>query len=77
MQQTPTQFDGFGERLPTYDVQTHAPRDAGSRWMRRVGVGLFWSLVVVVLTARVIYFDPELAAKFGQFAASVSAIFGA
>lgn len=77
MQQTPTQFDGFGERLPTYDVQTSRPQDTGSRWIRRGGIGLFWSLVVVVITARVIYFDPDLAAKFGQFAASVSAIFGA
>lgn len=69
-------FDSFGERLPTYDVQTRGPQDAVSRWVLRGGIGLFWSLVVVVITARVIYFDPGLAAKFGQFAASLSAIFG-
>ena len=73
----PTQFDSFGERLPKYEAQTRAPQSAVSRWMLRGGIGLFWSLVAVVLAARVIYFDPDLAAKFGQFAASLSAIFGA
>jgi hypothetical protein len=73
----PTQFDSFGERLPEYEAQTRGPQSAVSRWMLRGGIGLFWSLVAVVLAARVIYFDPDLAAKFGQFAASLSAIFGA
>lgn len=75
MQQS--QFDSFGERLPKYDLRTSAPQDTVSRWMLRGGIGLFWSLVVVVLTARAIYFDPELAAKFGELAANLSAIFGA
>ncbi len=72
MQQT--QFDSFGERLPIGDAQMRAPRHAVSRWMLRGGIGLFWSLVAVVVAARVIYFDPALVAKF---AASVAAIFGA
>jgi hypothetical protein len=73
-----TEFDSFGERLPKYDLRTtSAPKDAVSRWVLRGGIGLFWSLVVAVLTARVIYFDPDLAAKFGQFAAHLSAVFGA
>lgn len=75
MQQT--QFDSFGERLPEYDVRTSRPPDAVSRWMLRGGIGLFWSLVAVVVAARVVYFDPDLAAKFGQLAANLSAIFGA
>jgi hypothetical protein len=72
----PGQFDSFGERLPTYDAQTRGPQNVVSRWILRAGIGLFWTLVAVVVAARVIYFDPDLAAKFGQFAASVSAIFG-
>ena len=75
MQQT--EFDSFGERLPKYDLRTSGPQSAVSRWALRGGIGLFWSLVVAVLTARVIYFDPDLAAKFGQVAAHLSAIFGA
>ena len=76
MQQT--EFDSFGERLPECDVQTRGPQQAVSRWMLRGGIGLFWSLVAAVVTARVIYFDPDLVAKFGQFAASsLAMIFGA
>jgi hypothetical protein len=73
----PTQFDSFGERLPTYDPQKRGSQDVVSRWMLRGGIGLFWSLVAVVLAARVVYFDPDFAAKFGQLAASLSAMFGA
>jgi hypothetical protein len=72
----PTQFDSFGERLPTCEPQGRGPQYVVSRWMLRGGIGLFWSLVAVVLAARMIYFDPDFAAKFGQFAASLSAIFG-
>jgi hypothetical protein len=71
-----TQFDSFGERLPIGDAQTRAPQDAVSRWMLRGGIGLFWSLVAGVVAARVIYFEPGMVAKFGQFAASLAAIFG-
>lgn len=73
----PTQFDSFGERLPKYAPQKRGPQDIVSRWMLRGGIGLFWTLVAVVLAARVIYFDPDFAAKFGQLAASLSAMFGA
>ena len=73
----PTQFDSFGERLPKCDEQTLAPQSAVSRWVFRGGIGLFWTLVAVVLAARVIYFDPDFAAKFGQLAANLSALFGA
>jgi hypothetical protein len=72
----PTQFDSFGERLPKYDPQTRGPQSVVSRWVLRGGIGLFWSLVAVVLAARVIYFDPDFATKFAQFAATLSTIFG-
>lgn len=73
----PTRFDGFGERLPISDAQTRSSQEVVSRWVRRGGIGLFWSLVAVVIAARVAWFDPDLAARFGQLAASLSAIFGA
>jgi hypothetical protein len=74
------QFDCFGERLPESAPQVPDSQDRVSRWMLRAGVGLFWSLVAVVITARVVYFDPDPFAKFGQLAAissAVRAIFGA
>ena len=73
------QFDGFGERLPGGDIKSSVPQDRVSRWMLRAGTGLFWSLVVVIIAARVIYFDPDFANKFGQLAAipqALRAIFG-
>lgn len=74
----PPMFDGFGERLPDCDAPAEA-RDGGSRWMLRLGTGLFWSLVVAVTVARVMFFDPHLAATFGSVAAAASqaiAVFG-
>lgn len=73
----PTRFDSFGERLPIYDAQPRGSQAVVSRWMLRGGIGLFWSLVAVVIAARVIYFDPDLAARFGEFAASLATVFGA
>ena len=73
----PTRFDSFGERLPALEAGASGSQGPVSRWMLRGGIGLFWTLVVVVIAARVIYFDPDLAAKFEGFAASLSAIFGA
>ena len=73
----PTQFDSFGERLPAFDANANSPQGPVSRWVLRGGIGLFWTLVIVVIAARVVYFDPDLAAKFEGFAARLSAIFGA
>lgn len=75
----PPTFDGFGERLPDCDAPASDARDDVSRWMLRLGTGLFWSLVVAVTVARVMFFDPHLAAKFGSVAAAASqalAVFG-
>ncbi len=63
------QFDSFGEPLPDSRVLAARPAGNASRWMLRIGTGLFWSLVVAILSARVLYFDPDFAAKFGQVAA--------
>jgi hypothetical protein len=63
------QFDSFGEPLPGDRTGLAQPQGNASRWMLRVGTGLFWSLVVAILSARVLYFDPDFAAKFGQVAA--------
>jgi hypothetical protein len=71
------QFDSFGE--PLRDALATRPQGQASRWMLRVGTGLFWSLVVAILSARVLYFDPDFASKFGQMAAlfrSIPTMFG-
>jgi len=63
------QFDSFGEPLRDDRGLATRPQGQASRWMLRVGTGLFWLLVVGILSARVLYFDPDFASKFGQFAA--------
>lgn len=52
------QFDSFGERLPSGEVQTSGPPPAGSRWMLLSVVGLFWLVVAAVVAARVILAVP-------------------
>jgi hypothetical protein len=74
------QFDSFGEPLPDSRVFAAKPQGGASRWMLRAGTGLFWLLVVGILSARVLYFDPDFASKFGQVAAlfrPIATMFGA
>jgi hypothetical protein len=67
-----TQFDPFGEPvaqdLRSAFAQT-GRQGPGSRLLLRSGTGLFWMLVVGILAARVTYFDPDFAEKFGSVAA--------
>jgi hypothetical protein len=62
-------FDPFGEPL-----QNALPIGAGpgraSKIALRLGVGLFWGLVVGILAARVMYFNPDFAQTFGAVAAN-------
>lgn len=65
----PIQFDPFGE--PVAQAASHDQRSAASRIALRSGVGLFWVLVVGIVAARAVYFDPDFADKFGSVAALV------
>lgn len=72
-------FDAFGEPVtfgePPVDIQGRV-----GGWIMTAGTGLFWSLVVVIVAARALYFDPDIAGKFGQleaFARTIRAIFAA
>ena len=61
------QFDPFGEPVAQAD-QDERPGIA-SRIALRSGVGLFWVLVIGIVAARAVYFDPDFAEKFGSVAA--------
>ncbi|WP_407175328.1 hypothetical protein [Bradyrhizobium sp. STM 3562] len=54
MMQDP-QFDPFGEPVAIAETRATA---RGSRWLTRTGAGLFWTLVIVIVAARAIYFEP-------------------
>jgi hypothetical protein len=64
------QFDPFGETLQSVSVN-----DIGQGWASKValrlGVGLFWSLVGVIVAARVVFFDSDVAKSFGVAAANL------
>ncbi len=73
------QFDSFGEPIPQRITHETATPRAGSRVALAAGMGVFWSLVVVIVLARAFYFDPDFASKFQQvaeFARSVWATLG-
>ena len=51
----PSQFDPFGEPVV---VAGTAETAQTSRWLERTGAGLFWTLVIVIVAARAVYFEP-------------------
>jgi hypothetical protein len=53
-----TTFDPYGEAIELADG-THAP-STDSRRLTHFGTGLFWVLVVAIVGARAIYFDPGM-----------------
>lgn len=62
-----TQFDPFGEPVAhsLRDSISQAGRQGpGSRFLLRSGTGMFWTLVIGVVVARIAYFDPDFAQKF-------------
>lgn len=65
------QFEPFGEPVAhrPWDAPARAGRADPSRLLRRSGVGMFWALVVGVVAARAVYFDPDLLGKLGNVAA--------
>jgi hypothetical protein len=73
-------FDPFGEPVKYGEPRLSAPQGAVGGWLARAGTGIFWSVVVMIVIARAVYFDPDFAGKFGQVAAlsrAVRAMLGA
>lgn len=64
------EFDSFGEPIPQGNLSNLEPQSGMSLWALRAGTAIFWSFIVVTLAARIAYFDPDLATKFDQLAAS-------
>jgi hypothetical protein len=69
-------FEPFGESVEDSDI-LKTPQDEFSRRLERVGMGIFWGLVGVVVVARALYFDPDIGARFaGGLAHTVGALLG-
>jgi hypothetical protein len=58
-------FEPFGESVEDSEI-LNAAQDDFSRRFERLGMGIFWGLVGVVVFARALYFDPDFAARFGS-----------
>jgi hypothetical protein len=70
------QFDSFGEPLPQQVSEAALVRPV-PRIAHVAGIGIFWSLVVVIVAARAFYFDPDFALHAGQIAEVVRSVRGA
>jgi len=70
-------FDAFGEPLEYAEPQISTAQRPASRWMTRIGMGLFWSLLALIVVARAAYFNPDFASSFAQAAIAIKTMFGA
>lgn len=60
-------YEPFGERLvPEGDT---GPRSRASKYLLWTGTGLFWSLVVAIVVARAVFFEPGVFDSFSRVAA--------
>ncbi|WP_036048821.1 hypothetical protein [Bradyrhizobium sp. Tv2a-2] len=51
----PSKFDPFGEPVTMADTAESA---RASRWLTRTGASVFWALVIAIVAARAVYFEP-------------------
>lgn len=69
-----TKFDSFGEPVNYDERRLSASQGAVAGWLARAGTGIFWLLVAIILVARAVYFDPDVAGKFDRVAALSRAV---
>jgi hypothetical protein len=70
----PSKFDPFGEQVAMAD--TAEPQFA-SRWLTRSGAGLFWTLVIAIVAARAVYFEPGVFNDLDRAVAFAQSLFAA
>ena len=70
----PSQFDPFGEPVV---VAGAAETAQTSRWLERTGAGLFWTLVIVIVVARAVYFEPGVFNGLDRALALAQSLFAA
>ena len=59
-------FDAYGEALPDAARSKRAAAGPASAVLSRIGQSLFWLLVVVIVSARIIYFPASPASVVGS-----------
>jgi hypothetical protein len=76
---TNTEFDAFGEPMLKSQALPTEPQGRLSRVMVRAGTGIFWALVVAIVAARVVWFQPGFADQIADLSSralyALSALF--
>ena len=67
-------FDPFGEPVPAVD--SSAASEGVSKWLKTAGTSVFWVLVIGIVLARAVYFEPGVF-SFGHAVAWVQGLFAA
>jgi hypothetical protein len=70
----PSKFDPFGEPVAMIDAAEPAP---ASRWLARTGAGVFWALVIAIVAARAVYFEPGVFNSLDRALAFAHSLFAA
>jgi len=60
-------YEPFGERLAP--EREAGPASRASKYLLWASAGLFWSLVVGIVLARAVFFEPGVFDSFSRFAA--------
>ncbi len=66
-------FDPFGEPVAMADSTPSLRRSA---WLMWAGTGLFWSLVLTIVLARAIFFEPGIFNAFEHAVAFAQGLLG-
>ena len=66
-------FDAYGEALPAAARDERAAAETVSVVLSRIGQYAFWLLVIVIVSARVIYYPASPASEFPSAKAGVHA----
>ncbi|NLS72660.1 hypothetical protein E3H11_27905 [Bradyrhizobium brasilense] len=67
-------FDPFGEPVPAVDPSIAS--EGVSKWLKTAGTSVFWVLVVGIVLARAVYFEPGVF-SFEHAVAWVQGLFAA
>jgi hypothetical protein len=70
----PSKFDPFGEQVAMADAAEPPP---ASRWLARTGAGLFWAMVIAIVAARAVYFEPGVFNSLDRAIAFAQSLFAA
>jgi len=57
-------FDAYGEVLPEVACEPRETAESASVVLSRIGQYMFWLLVIVIVSARIIYYPASPASEF-------------